>query len=244
MTSRSQLFWLLVVALGGLVYPHLGNAQRPPDYELTLELLDRVEQLEAEVRQMRGELEMQRHQLEQFQRDRAESGSAISPPVGVATPPTTAAPMLSPKTAAPEPAVSQSPAIAVPSASAATRTERGDFDAALGEFREGRYADAITGFQRFLSDYPASNLASDAQYWMGESHYLNRDFETAKETFINFGLRYPQSDRLPDALLKLGYLYGEQGDTSQAREVLQKLIKVYPDTEAARLAARRLQSLE
>ncbi len=94
-----------------------------------------------------------------------------------------------------------------------------------------------------LSAYPTSTRAGDAQYWLGESYYLSRDINAAKEAFINLGLRYPESARLPDALLKLGYLYSEQGDTARAREVLQKLRQSYPNTQAASLAERRLQSL-
>ncbi len=121
--------------------------------------------------------------------------------------------------------------------------EQADFDTALNEFREGRFREAIAEFQQFLSDHPRSNLAGDARYWLGESYYLRRNHDAAKEAFIELGLRDPQSARLPDALLKLGYLYGEQGDTDRAREVLQKLVQVYPDTQAASLAERRLQTL-
>jgi len=83
---------------------------------------------------------------------------------------------------------------------------------------------------------------------LGESYYIGRNYNAAKEAFINLGLHYPQSARLqsarlPDALLKLGYIYGEQGDADRAREVLQKLVQVYPNTQAANLAERRLQSL-
>ena len=122
-------------------------------------------------------------------------------------------------------------------------TERAEFDAALGELREGRYPEAIAAWQHFLQTHPNGGLASDAQYWLGEAYYLSRDYNAAKEAFIALGLNHPQSGRLPDALLKLGYLYGEQGDTARARDVLQKLIQVYPNTQAASLAERRLQSL-
>lgn len=118
-----------------------------------------------------------------------------------------------------------------------------DFDAALAEWREGRYPAAITAWQRFLNAHPNSRLAGDAQYWLGEAYYVSRDYNAAKEAFINLGLNDPQSARLPDALLKLGYIYGELGDISRAREVLQKLMQVYPSTQAASLAERRLQSL-
>jgi tol-pal system protein YbgF len=142
---------------------------------------------------------------------------------------------------APTPDVERMPP--VPPPTVATGAEQADFDAALGALRDGHYPQAIADFQGFLNAYPDSRLAGDAQYGLGESYYVSRNYEAAKEAFINLGLRYPQSARLPDALLKLGYIYGELGDTARARDVLQKLVQVYPDSQAAGLAEQQLQSL-
>jgi tol-pal system protein YbgF len=247
---------LLMLVLGSLVLPSMSHAQHPLDSELTLELLQRIEQLEAEVRQIRGELEIYRHQAEMLQQERAIAGYPAQPPGETALaagssvtdrPPAGAygqlAPVQPPLASAPPPsATERTPSVqSVPPVAAGT--EQANFETALGELREGRYPQAATDLQRFLNTYPNSSLAGDAQYWLGESHYLSRDYDAAKDAFINLGLRYPQSVRLPDALLKLGYIYGEQGDTARARDVLRKLVQVYPDTQAASLAERRLQSL-
>jgi tol-pal system protein YbgF len=147
-----------------------------------------------------------------------------------------------PEEARGQPAPAQQPAPAAPPPAPAS-TERAEFDAALGELREGRYPEAIAAWRRFLEAHPNGGLAGDGQYWLGEAYYLSRDYNAAKEAFIALGLNHPQSARLPDALLKLGYIYGEQGDVARARDVLQKLVQVYPNTQAASLAERRLQSL-
>lgn len=253
--SRCRSLWLLLGVLGGIASPSIGHTQRPPDNALTLELLDRVEQLESEIRHIRGELEIQRHQVEILQQERALSGAPSYPPEGAATSSGTMPPAPDRSmgtygqtgSAQPAPPIAHPPANPDRAASVqpaeAARTEQGDFDTALSELREGRYPEAVSGFQRFLSAYPASRLAGDAQYWLGESFYVSQNYNAAKDAFINMGLHYPQSARLPDALLKLGYIYGEQGDTDRAREVLQKLVQVYPTTQAASLAERRLQSL-
>lgn len=254
--------WLLALLLGGLTLPGVGQAQRPSDNELTLELLQRVEELEEEVRQIRGELEVYRYRVESI--EQARSATAY-PPAAPTTPPTASGQAITdeqpsaysrtppepvqapaavnpPAAASTPPAVERAPA-APPARPTAGGTEQADFDVALGKLREGNYQEATTGFQHFLSTYPTSHLAGDAQYWLGESYYVSRDYNRAKEAFINLGLHYPQSARLPDALLKLGYIYGELGDTARAQEVLQKLVQVYPNTQAANLAERRLQSL-
>lgn len=231
---RPRSLGLILLAMGSLALPGAGLAQRPLDGELTLEILQRIEQLEAEVRQMRGELEIQRHQLELLQPE--PSRAAVPPaPVGVDQ-------ALAGRHAPPVSNVATPPPVQPPH-SAQSGTEQADFDAALGELREGRYPKAVTDLQRFVSVWPNSRWAGDAQYWLGESCYLSRNYEAAKEAFITLGLHYPQNPRLPDALLKLGYIYGEQGETTRARDVLQKLIQVYPSSPAASLAERRLQSL-
>ena len=239
---RLRSCWLILLTMGGLALPGAGFAQRPQDSELTLEMLQRIEQLEAEVRYLRGELELQRHQLELRQPERS-TAIPTPAPVGVNQPPPSGysppVPVAPPVVAAPPP-VQAPPVQAPPSAGG---TEQAEFDAALGELREGRYPQAITDLQRFMSAWPSSSRVGDAQYWLGESYYLSRNYDAAREAFINLGLRYPQNARLPDALLKLGYIYGEQGDTARAREVLQKLVQVYPNSPAAGLAGRRLQSL-
>ena len=226
--------WLMAL-LGSVLLSGAVHAQDPPAHELTLELIERVEQLEAEVRQIRGELELQRHQLEIFARERAAPGYPAYPPPPA---PTAVRP---PEEARSQPAPAQPAAGALPPAAAST--ERAEFDAALGELREGRYPEAVAAWRRFLNAHPSGGMAGDAQYWLGEAYYLNRDYNAAKEAFIALGLNHPQSARLPDALLKLGYIYGEQGDAVRARDVLQKLVQVYPNTQAASLAERRLQSL-
>lgn len=239
MTKHGSPPWFMALLLGGVLLPGAARAQHSPDNELTLELLQRVEQLETEVRQIRGKLELQQYHLETLARERAMPGPPAHSSASRPEPP----PALSTAAEPPMDTRGRSPAAQPSPSASAAGAERAEFDAALGELREGRYLEAIAAWRRFLSAHPGGDLAGDAQYWLGESYYLSRDYNAAKETFIALGLNHPQSARLPDALLKLGYIYGEQGETARARDVLQKLVQVYPNSQAASLAERRLQSL-
>ncbi len=239
MTKHGFPPWFMALLLGSVLLPGASRAQNSPDNELVLELLQRIERLETEVRQIRGELELQRHQIETLARERAMPGPPAHSSASRPEPPPAMPTSAEPPTDARGRSASAQPS---PPASA-TGTERAEFDAALSELREGRYPDAITAWRRFLGMHPNGGLAGDAQYWLGETYYLSRDYNAAKEAFITLGLNYPQSARLPDALLKLGYIYGDQGETARARDVLQKLVQTYPNTQAASLAERRLQSL-
>lgn len=248
-----------------------GQAGR--DSQALYELLNRIQQLEQETRQLRGDLELLRYrQEEEKQRlderflqleQRLQAGAPVpgsglpeEPLLGEGLPPVTApgAATAPPPAAAPPPVTAPGAATVPPAATAPATTapapapsaagpEQADYDAAFKMLREGRYEQAIDGFQAFLNNHGNSSLAPDALYWLGETYYVNREFDQAKEAFINLGTHFPSSSRLPDALLKLGYTYQEINDKAKARQVLQRLVQDYPDTTAARLAEQRLQSL-
>ena len=95
----------------------------------------------------------------------------------------------------------------------------------------------------FMKDYPASSLLDNAQYWIGEAHYVTRDYEHAAQAFRAVGERWPTSRKAPDALLKLGYTQFEQKHLNEARATLAQVSERFPGTDAARLAQERLQRL-
>ncbi|MEX0383119.1 tol-pal system protein YbgF [Spiribacter sp. 1M153] len=114
------------------------------------------------------------------------------------------------------------------------------YDAAFSELRAGRYDAAAAAFQGFLQDYPEADLAANARYWLGESHYVVRDFDTALESFEQVVDNHADSRKHPDALLKIGYVHLEQGRDEQGRAALREVIEAFPDSTAASLAQQRL----
>jgi tol-pal system protein YbgF len=130
-----------------------------------------------------------------------------------------------------------------PSAPTLQPSEQEQYDAAFNTLREGQYDQAVADFQRFLATYPDGLLAANAQYWLGETYYAVRDYPKAKDAFLQLGARHPKSDKLPEAMLKLGYIYEVTGDKNKARQMLEKLIQTYPNSRAANLAETRLRAL-
>ena len=127
------------------------------------------------------------------------------------------------------------------SAGAGTSEEQRVYGQSFDALKAGSYSVAITGFKSFLSSYPASPLAENAQYWLGEAFYVTRDFDSATGAFRNVLQKWPDSRKAPDALLKLGYTQLEQKKTGEGRATLSQLVQKYPGTDAAKLAAERLQ---
>ncbi len=72
---------------------------------------------------------------------------------------------------------------------------------------------------------------------------MRRQFKDALPEFMKVTTQYPQSAKMPDAMLKIGYCQGELGDKISARTSLQQVMKQFPDTTAARLASQRLELL-
>jgi tol-pal system protein YbgF len=98
-------------------------------------------------------------------------------------------------------------------------------------------------FQKFLVTYPDSSLADNAQYWLGEAYYVNKAYPEAEAAFQRVVDKYPQSRKLGDALLKIGFCRYELKQWQSAREVLGQVVARFTDTPAARLAQQRLDKM-
>jgi tol-pal system protein YbgF len=117
------------------------------------------------------------------------------------------------------------------------------YNQAFDALKAGSYSVAITGFKDFLSNYPSSPLAENAQYWLGEAYYVNKDFDAASGSFRTVLQKWPNSRKAPDAMLKLGYTQLEQKKVSEARSTLTQVTQKFPDSNAAKLANDRLHNL-
>ena len=122
-------------------------------------------------------------------------------------------------------------------------TDKGAYQAAFDLLKAGQYDRAIAGFQGFLSTYPNSVLADNAQYWLGEAYYVNKQFPESLAAFQRVVEKYPGSRKLPDALLKIGYCDYELKDYSAARSALEQVPAKFPDSASARLAQQRLEKM-
>ncbi len=107
----------------------------------------------------------------------------------------------------------------------------------------GRHAEAIAGFRDFVARYPTHDFADNARYWLGEAFYDQKDYRQAMSEFRKVVKDYPRGNKVPDALLKVGYCYAALGETAKARDVLGQVVAIYPTSGPARLAAHKLDEL-
>jgi len=127
-----------------------------------------------------------------------------------------------------------------PTGAATGDSPRALYEAAYQDLAQGKHDLARLGFNEVLSRYPTSTLADNAQYWIGEAYYDQKDYERALEEFAKVEQNYPSGDKVPAALLKLGMTQQELGRTKSARKTFEGLIERFPSSEEAGLARSRL----
>ncbi len=214
-----------------------------------IQLLNQIEQLNAEIAKLRGQVEVLTNtedQLAKRQRDfyldidtrlRKLEGVPSDAATGSTTVPAVAPALSSPAVIAP-------PATTAAPTSAATRAqEERVYDVGANAFKRGDYVSATRAFQTFIKDYPASQLVPNAQYWIGISYFNLKDYGSARSSQDILLKQYPDSAKAPDALLALASIYVEIGDSGSARNALEDIIAKYPGSEAATKARMRLSPL-
>jgi tol-pal system protein YbgF len=217
--------------------PTVAEQQRQTLVDLYLQ----VDQLQNEIRQLRGQVETLTFELERLKARNRDTASDLDRRVRELERRAPAA--AAAEGAAGEVTLTDKP-VAAAAPAAATATEQQEYDAAFQLMRSGAYDQAIKEFREFLARHPRSELADNAQYWIGEALYVVRNFKSAVEEFGKVVADYPGSDKAPDAQLKVGYSYLELGDRNRAREALAQAAARYPNSRAAKTAEKRLADMK
>jgi tol-pal system protein YbgF len=212
-----------------------------------LDLFTQLEALKLEMSKLRGQIEVLNNGVENSakrQRDmyldldtrvrRFEQQGG--PPVGAGSPPPAAA---STTAAAPV----QPAAAAVAGGEVDGGVETRAYEGAQGQRRIGNYQGAIAAFQNFIKQYPKSNLAPRAQYWIGDSYFNLREFKLAIGSQQALIKTYPDSPTVPDALLNIASSQLELGEAANGRKTLEEVVAKYPVSEAAEKARRRMAAM-
>ena len=138
---------------------------------------------------------------------------------------------------APQIAVTATPGIV-------TAVEKAAYDKAFSLLKQSRYADAALEFETFLREHPSGGLNDDAWYWMAQARYVMREFETALNAYQTIANYFPESSRVPAALLKIGYIQYEMAAYPEARQTLSDLLERFPAHRVAVSAETRLKKMD
>ena len=228
-----------VVALGGRL-DESNNATRKmfADQKLLIDSIaegvrvirERTDDTNVRIASLREELEALRTTVQAIQQ------MALAPPPAPVDPSVP----LDPNAPPPAPVPAQPPAALPPSAGLSpTRL----YETARADYFAGQWNSAISGFEAFLRAFPRSEQADDAQLYIGETHYAQNQWAQAVMAYTQAIESYPGTNSVPIAYYKRGLAQQQLGQVDAARASWEAAAKMFPDSDAGRLAKQNLDRL-
>ncbi len=204
---------------------------------------DRVADLGAEVESLRHEVDLLRGQLEEARHAADLAMQEVKalqdqPGTGTAQPPGSDGPYDDPST--------------LPGNGGGTATEEvRAYEEAFRMYRGGEYSSAVDRFRGFLQTHPSSDYADNALFWIGECYFKLGDYERAVLAFEDVTKRFPQGNKVADALYRQGVALIEIGKKNDdegtyneaARQIFDRIVRDHPQSERVPEAKRQLEKL-
>jgi tol-pal system protein YbgF len=204
--------------LGAVLVTQGGLLKQVAELEAELkEARTTTEQLQASVATTNSDLARLTQRLDAAEETLSRTGDAVT---ALAAPP-------------PRPSPSPAPPPPEPARDDRSGTPEKAFAAGLASFRVREYGQAILAFLDIVTKYPRHELAPTAQFWIGESYYLQRDYRQALlefEKVVDWGSPNP---KLADALVKTGLCYSRLRETARAEAAWRRAVREFPETSAA-----------
>ncbi len=189
----------------------------------------RVGSVSQEVEALRQALQQQALQQQQAAAAAARQAAALEP-----------ADATSPG-APPVPEVAPVPPPAPPLAVGASPQRM--FDSAKADYAAGLWDLAISGFRGYITSFPRSDMADDAQVLIGNAYLQDGKFDKAIEAYDVAIRTYPNGNAIPEAYYKKGLAHRNLRQTDAARQAFDDVIRTYPQSDAASLARQALLQL-
>jgi len=118
------------------------------------------------------------------------------------------------------------------------------YDSSLAQYNDGQYNEAMSGFSKFLEQYPKSDLADNAQFWIGECFMGLKDYERSILAFEDVTKKYPKGNKAATAMLRESIAWLEINDKTSSTALLKKVIKQFPKSNEAKVAQTKLNTMK
>ena len=230
------------------------------------ELVLLIQQLQAEVRQLRGEIETQQYRLQNLEKDQLDRYRDVDRRLSALILQQGDSPISAPSDAVASDSPSSVTGVTDTSVTEQTITDqqigqsvvnqpvvaqqpvqpepvavptvddKTAYQNAFGLVRERKFDEAIAAFQEFIRFYPESDNLANAYYWIGEVKLAQQELEAAQLAFESVVSQFPAHRKRPDALYKLGVVKDRRGDATGQALAFQMLLDEYPTSSAAGLA--------
>lgn len=229
--------------------PIAQEQERTEASEHNANLLNKVQGLQQEIQELRGQLEVQSNTIKQLSQQQLQFYKDIDARISGA------------KTEAnPKEATADQTSLRIDDTKAekkqleinealfsSTRINPADeqlrYLAAYDMVKEKRFDEALSAMQSFVQRYPRGGYTANAHYWLGELFMVKKNYSQAITQFELVLTNFPSSSKSAACTLKIGYALAAAGKPSEARKRLQEVLKNYPDTPTAQLAAAKLQTM-
>lgn len=219
-----------------------GSAQKTAGLEVRLQQLEgeirdlrgTIQQQTYEIREIKNDLEMSKSdmnlRLDSLERSRAAVPSSAQNITQIPSSDAYNAPAASVEY--PAQALTAPAPVEVPGGglSASTDNAAAVYENAFALLKNEQYESAGQEFQSFLGAYPSHVLSGNAKYWLGETYYVRGEYDQAARIFAEGYQQYPQSAKTPDNLLKLGLSLSAMGKTTDACTALKELYTQFGKT--------------
>lgn len=203
-----------------LLESRMDSVERQLSNQGLLEISRQIELLTGELRTLRGEMDQLQHELERARTQQRDQYVDLDTRLRAAE-----------------------ASLASTQVATATGSPEAEYQAAFNLLKDGKYDEAAVALRDFQARNPQHELAPNALYWLGEAHYVRRDFAAALAAFEGMLRDYPETRKAPDALLKMGYCQIEMKQAAAARATLGRVVQEYPDSAAAAEAKARLERI-
>lgn len=201
----------------------------------------RVAALETQIQALTSQLDQMAAQLRALQGNAPRGPSGPAPRVGAGGGgfgQTTVVPaddpianiINSPGTPAAPPAGQR--LASAPQSGTSTPASRQAYDQAYTQLLQQNYAAAEAGFSDFLARFPADELSPNAQFWLGETHFVRGQWDPAAAAFLRVAQNFPRAEKAPDSLAKFAMAMERKGNRPAACRALQELNTRYPSPPA------------
>ncbi len=194
-----------------------------------LDLVNQNEELRSEVAKLRGQIEVLTYELEQLKQRQRDFYVDLDNRLR--------------RIEDPSSAVSSDPSSsgATPQA-ALPEAEARDYEAALNLLKEGKNAEALAAFEKFITHHLTSKLLPNANFWAGNAALQAKEVASARNYFSAVITNWPDDPVAPDAMLGLANSQQALGEARLSQETLSNIILRYPGSSAAQVASQRLGS--
>ncbi len=211
-------------------------SDQPGSVSVRGDLYYQLQVLQAELRDLRGELEEQKYLLQTLEREHQDRYVELDKRLSSLN----------------EDPLAQFSQTGDPSSragivkdypTASKGSERDQYGMAIDLMRERKFQEAISSFQALIETFPNGRYTANCFYWLGELFVATGDKELGRQNFMQVINLYPDNQKVPDALYKLGRIYIDLGDMDIGQRYLSRVMENHPESSAAKLAVSYSESL-